>query len=399
MIRLAILSDLHAVEATNESSSWLVLGRPDNLPRQHPITGLHELIKREALTADYLICCGDLGDKAVPSALQYAWKSLHEIKSALKAPQLIAAPGNHDLDSRHKHNDFDAKGSLQGLVPPFPLQDTTKNDFFWANNFVLLDQADSRFLILNTAAYHGTESVDSKPEYLHGRVARRTVERIRSELEGSAKKPVNVLVCHHHPHRHDDIEDDDYSVMKGGEHLLGLLESGRYGRWLVVHGHKHHPRVCYGAGGSAAPIVFSCGSFSAKLFADQQVRGRNQFYMIDLPFRDYARCQVDLGGQFTAWNWSQGEGWCPASREPGLPHRGGFGYRKDIQYLARDVVAAIQKLGLPLVSWSEILRITPELRFLLPRDLAFLIENMQRDHGLKVTFSATGEPEQVSSVT
>src|SRR5205823_184468 len=122
-LTIAILSDLHAYDRLKVSESppsYLCINDPETELTQHPIGGLLNLIKGPPeISADILICCGDLCDKARPAGISYTWEKLHRLREELKADRLIATPGNHDVDSRFGYNDYDAKGFLQTLEPPF----------------------------------------------------------------------------------------------------------------------------------------------------------------------------------------------------------------------------------------------------------------------------------------
>ena len=157
ILKLVVISDMHAWDEENkkEVGSWLKMGQPENIPDQHPIIGLLDLIKEEEIKADYLLCCGDLADKANPKALIYAWEQVIKLKKAIYAKQVFATSGNHDVDSRYKYNDHDAKGTLQSLVPLFPIEREPLNDKYWAKNYVIIDKHNCRFVILNSSAYHG----------------------------------------------------------------------------------------------------------------------------------------------------------------------------------------------------------------------------------------------------
>src|SRR5437773_38935 len=67
-LRIALLSDLHAHDndpAAPSDVSWLVVAASEE-PTLHPFAALHNLIEREQLRADYVVCPGDIGDKANP---------------------------------------------------------------------------------------------------------------------------------------------------------------------------------------------------------------------------------------------------------------------------------------------------------------------------------------------
>ena len=108
--------------------------------------------------------------------------------------------------------------------------------------------------------------------------------------------------------------------MTNGSLLLELLGSGEFGRWLVVHGHKHHPKLTYASGGAASAVIFSAGSLSVDIQHELQGHSRNQFYLIDLPLNEIAKGR--FVGRIEAWDWTNGRGWIPAGPSSGLPSSG-----------------------------------------------------------------------------
>ena len=74
-LTIAIISDLHAFDDAQgkEDPSYLSVALPENEAARHPISGLLHLINKEGLRADLLLCAGDIGDKARPIAIKYAW--------------------------------------------------------------------------------------------------------------------------------------------------------------------------------------------------------------------------------------------------------------------------------------------------------------------------------------
>jgi predicted phosphodiesterase len=398
VLRVAVVSDIHAYDhlSSGEATpSHLCTTLPEDQANHHPIIGLIKLIKDKPLTADVLICCGDMGDKARPAGIRYVWEKLHKIKEALKAKQLAATAGNHDVDSRYMYNDFDAKGVLQSLVPRFPLEDENSTNKFWSRNYVILTEQDYRLVILNSSAYHGTK----EGEFQHGRITSRTVEALRSELEVFERhdpKQINILLCHHHPHKHGDIEDADYSIMEGAPKLLEVLGSGDYGNWIVIHGHKHHPRICYAAGSSSAPVIFSAGSLCAVLYAELQPFARNQFYLIEFPVSEQSSIGLGLIGTFQSWDWVKGPGWLTAGTRSGLPSYGGFGNRGDKIAIVNSIEAYVNGRGEPWVKWEEIIRDLPGLKYLLPNDLDAVIKRLEVDRKFSVLRDSDAQPAQVA---
>jgi predicted phosphodiesterase len=355
----------------------------------HPVAGLKHFIAREGIKADMLLCPGDVANKADPAALKYGWNALVEIGSLLGVgKQFFATAGNHDMDSRYIHNDYDAKGMLQSLQPPFPGLDEAGCDRYWARNFAIVEGSFWRLVLLNSSAYHGGGK-NSGGEAQHGRVSQRTLAALKRELSSSVEKPLNILLCHHHPVRDNAISETDYSEMEGGDQLLHVLDGGTScGHWLIVHGHKHHPKLGYASGGSGSAIIFSAGSLSAELYTGLADRARNQFYIIRLPVTEYQALSLDIGGQITAWDWIPLAGWQKAGPQSGLPHQSGFGCRSPLSQLAKELATHVANSS--YMQWSELTAVKPELAFMLPSDIRTVCRRLETQFGIRSVVNDAG---------
>lgn len=389
-LRIAVVSDIHAFDGPvpDPAPSYMKVSHPESDIASHPIMGLADLINREALVADVLVSAGDMCDKANESGVQYAWRKLHDLRQLLQATRLLATPGNHDLDSRsiHPADDPDPKGMLQQLVPPFPLAEETLNMHFWARNFVLVEENSYRVLILNSCAYHGGDP----KEIEHGRVSKRTLTAIRSALERSTPRPVNLLLCHHHPQSHHDHGLGEADVMKQGQLLLDLLGTGEFGEWMVIHGHKHHPKLSYAQGGASSPVVFAAGSLAANVWAGSVGHARNQFYIVEIDASGPA-----LRGFVRAWDWTPGLGWMTASSTSGLPAISGFGARENLNLLASQIASYLQAKGdLATATWADVAHHVTSLRYVIPSDLRSL-KKILAGKNVALEFSDSGVPTEL----
>jgi predicted phosphodiesterase len=389
-VRIAVISDLHAFDRTllkTDAPSFYDISSTGSDPLKNPPAGLLHLIRQEQLSADILIVAGDLCDKAHPTGLRHAWAWIQDCGRAMGASLIASTPGNHDMDSRHIYNDYDARGVLLNLSPRFPLptESDATNDRFWARNFVGLDHNGVRLVLLNSAAYHGGQQDEIK----HGRLSDNTLTELGVSLQTSKRFAINILVCHHHPKQHHELGTiDDYEQMKNGDQLLELLGNGNYGHWIVVHGHRHYPKLEYSSGGSTSPLIFAAGSLCAVIYPEIQGRARNQFYIMHL---DEAAAAPQ--GYINAWDWSLGQGWLHAQRRgSGIPYRAGFGWRGSIPKLADDVNRAVIA---PYVDWESVTMAQPDVNFLLPSDLDALAARLETHHKVHVAFGDDGVPIQL----
>jgi predicted MPP superfamily phosphohydrolase len=385
-LSIAVLSDLHAFDKTqysekNKYPSFLDMSIGEGRTNEQPISALKDLIESNKLKTDILLCAGDMGDKSNPSYIQYAWTKLQELKDILGASIIAATPGNHDHDSRSNYCKYDPRGALQTLSPKFPYENDIEFNKFWATNYLIISNNLFRLVIFNSSAFHGVAN-----EREHGRISPYTLDNLGNDLGNTKEPPINILVCHHHPQKHEDLNLSDYEVMEGGQSLLKLLGSGKFGNWLVIHGHKHFPKLSYAQGFTGGPIVFSAGSLCAFLEPEIQAKARNQFYIIKFNLVDFNK--YGFVGRFEAWDWSIGIGWMPASDNSGLPTSGGFGYRTQLDLLASKIAKFVNDS--PKMEWTEITSSYPELLYLLPGDLTILEIHLNKHHSIKTIKSSEG---------
>ena len=396
MLTVAVLSDVHAYSvSSNGRPSHLPVNAPESRPRQHPFVSLQNLIAEEGISADVLLCCGDMGDRADPTGIRFTWQWINQLAGDLRTRFVVGTTGNHDVDSRGLYTPNDAMATLRTLVPRFPIPaDDGLCDSYWARGFALIEAEEYRIAVLNSSVHHTTAA-----EAYHGKVSEELLAAFEAALRASGERRLNVLTCHHHPFRHGDIDQDDYSAMEGAPELLNLLGSGDFGHWLVIHGHKHHPRLRYASGTGFAPAILSAGSFSAELYLELQTRARNQFYLVELDPDAAVGLGLGLAGRVRAWDWVAAKGWEMAAKRSGLPARGGFGYRAAGDAIAAQIAALVGSSQAGYLTWEEVTSDRPELNFLLPEDTEALCDRL-RSEGLKVLVDhKTGSVEQIGGVT
>lgn len=385
-VTFALLSDLHAAPKSSDPKGTEVklYSDGDNFGQHDsPLSSLYELIGREKLTADFVICPGDMTNRADGGALKFVWDQLHKLREMLGAQEVIATVGNHDVDSRGHDVGTIPREALMRLVPRFPIPVDALADHFWAHGYFLTTIGRVRFLVLNSSWLH-----EHRDELERGAVTAYTLEKLRQDLAAHPAAEFNIAVCHHHPHVHSEL-DLGGDIMLNGQKLLDVLSAN--GTWLVIHGHKHHPKIELAQGEFQQPIVLACGSFSGRLEGPNATVSRNYFHMVHV--ENFGQ-DAELRGVVESWNWVSGLGWENyGNANSTFPSRLGFGFEGNLPQLVRAVV---ESMGAhQLKRWDEMLQLQPDLAHLTPRKLVALCNTLKSKHNIVVTRDETGLPSEL----
>lgn len=382
-----VVSDIHAIDSDPtlpESISYVSSAHLLGGSGKDPLRELKSLAPTLG-KINCIICPGDLSDKANPSGLNYAWKELNDLADKMGNVPLITTPGNHDLDSRFASSKYDARGQIMSVTPGIPSNERSHYLEFWAEHFSILRVGAARIVVLNSAAYHGYGK-DQSTEYGHGRVTARTIEKIKAALEQSVDAGIsfNILVCHHHLVRNNDILEDDYSEMLGADQLLSMIGSGHFGTWLVIHGHKHRPKMFYAPGGGSAPVILSAASLSYNASRDSTNKCPNQFHLVTLNRSVAKQLHQGLAGEVRSWDWDYGRGWSPPASAKGLPVRTGFGYRGDAASLATLINDYLEANDFKTLDWRQLVQKFPGADHLLPHDMQAFRHTLKASYALNI---------------
>lgn len=372
---IAIMSDLHfSPDERGREDSYVMLST-SSVDKHDPMRDLLKLIEQEKLCADILMCPGDITVAADEASLRGAWSAIQESARALKAPSVFAATGNHDIASRDSGHEPEIWERLKLLSPSYPSPSITELERlrYWADHFLVTMVGNVRVVVLNTCNSHAR----GEREYVHGRVTDYTIDQIVSRTADDNGVQMNVLLCHHHPMRYADTNQSlgDYSEMTQGPKLLeSLTETGQ--PWLVIHGHKHYPRVGYASGAGETPTIFSAGSLSAVLSPVYFDTAVNQFYLIDIDLDDVVR--IGVAGTVRAWSWVKAVGWSPTepSTVPGRIVSGsGFGYRRNVRELESEIHAILN--GAEVITWAQVEKQLPYLKYMVFDDRRALMKRLE----------------------
>jgi hypothetical protein len=386
---MLIVSDLHAISKLQRYHASSARSFSSGDPLEDALAAVAQTIRAEGLTADVLLCPGDLADAndAGPDVggMEWAWAQLHEIANELGA-RLIATAGNHDIFRRTDKGQPDPLRFLRGLDPPFPTRDEAESTSYFNDDFVAIRDSDWQVVSLNTCAEHDID-------HERGSVRYETVERIGLAIEDGGR-PINVLQCHHHPVQWTHLNRSDRDHMRLGERLLNMLDLHDAGRWVIVHGHRHIPAVGYVGESTSGPVRFSAGSVSCALLPDIGIAARNQFYMLEFAVDHIEALDLPGAGRFVAWDWIPTLGVRKPTSPWALPHRGGFGYRRTGHELARRCIEIAENDGRRRLEWDRLVAVEPRMAFVAPVDLRAMAIELERAGGAAL-FGDDGTIEEV----
>jgi Icc-related predicted phosphoesterase len=398
-LRVAIIGDPHFHQSTDVSTnsiSHISLTESGTFAtNQNPWTGLSAMVGAEKISADILVCVGDISYGANQVALKKAWGELNNLASQLGAQFLASATGNHDVMSRStaakvaKNPARELSASvglfepLKQLAPPYPIVERNGDNTiehrqlrtnYFGDNFAQVETDQFRLVVLNSCCEHGSDT----HQYERGAFPKSSLATLEDALNNSPSEKVNILVCHHSPMPHSVHDLGGHDFIENGESLL--LRLADHGAWFVVHGHKHHARITYSQGPSSAPIIFSAASLGMRL--DSALEGmRNQFYCVDL----YQRPSGALYGLVSAWDWNLGIGWHKAMPPLGGIYDGcGFGARQAIEEIAEEVAVLVP------CGWEDAKEKINRLRYLAPGDMEILRRRLLNTHNVVMESDTNG---------
>ncbi|WP_440964772.1 metallophosphoesterase family protein [Massilia sp. GER05] len=401
-IRVAVIGDPHFYTSKDGARTAVshILVSPkgeflNSKPQQNPWSDLKDLLEKDSVNADVLLCVGDITYGADRVGLATAWKELNELALQLNCKALVTATGNHDIMSRSTAEKVGLNPTRElsaslGLFEPLkllepaypvveirggkPIGNRTLRTKYFGDSIALFETAEYRIIVLNSCCEHGADAY----QYERGSFPRSAQEALIEDLSLSVAPKINILVCHHPPEPHSEHGLGGHDFIENGETLMKNLEL--HGSWLVVHGHKHHGRITYGKGTSSSPIIFAASSLGMQL--DTSVDGmRNQFYCLDVNMTATGR----LVGTVEAWDWYMGVGWMRSvPKKDGIYDGCGFGPRAHVE----DIALAISKL-IPC-TWGRAVQEMPDLKYLTPDEMKILERRLAISHGIVVEASDNG---------
>lgn len=393
-ITVAVISDPHfckkRLPGGGSEPSHIVLERLHEKPGKNPWSDLDTLLTKEKITANYLLCPGDITTHAEQESLKVAWGELIELGEKLEVSLMACATGNHDVSSRineieHKNpvhdldNPPDLFENLKLLEPEYPLLFYPKKSqacfhrqkkiHYFGADFVIHEDEFCRIVIFNSCARH----LNDNKTYERGIIAKSTLVELKKQLDDFSDRKINIFLCHHHPVSHSQEGSGNYDFILGGEDLMNLLQD--FGDWIVIHGHKHEGRIIYSQSNSgASAVIFSASSIGAVLTNQKLDKYRNQFYLLE----------IELGvkgpplGSIKVWNWYLSKGWQEAKEmQVGLSSGVGFGERRHEDELAEKIS---DNIGNEVKSWEELVLQCKFIKNMTPGTLVKVLKKLEKNY-------------------
>ncbi|GHT05527.1 hypothetical protein FACS189440_08680 [Bacteroidia bacterium] len=375
-IKIAIISDLHCTNADRASNATRLHDKTPIKPiNRHPVKSIKERINKDSINANYLICLGDITDKANEYGLNQGIDYLKEIQTELNAEELFLVTGNHDVDTQNTTDPFYRLKSHD-----FPLSEDSIKSSYWNNHYCVIERENLILFVINTC--HHIRSIDdlNTPPPFNDDALLEDIDTKLSQYKTTNK--FKLFLCHHHPLQQSDY-DDKYTkndLIEGADKLLKILKNN--GFHLVLHGHKHIIRIQYN---DDLP-VFASGSFSS-IQNTREFDGKNTFHLIDLKIENH-QCK----GKITTWFYNFNSGWTK-SKDPEsiFPTYTGFGCdHRNIRGICDNIVNYFDnwyKLEdkTKILPFNDILTYFPDIEYLTPMQQDELMDYFRDQYNLEIS--------------
>jgi 3',5'-cyclic AMP phosphodiesterase CpdA len=374
---VAVASDLHCHAPSSDPNdpvdSLLIAGNPRLPSLQHPVQSLIDLIEREHLLANALVCPGDITNAVCSVGLQAGWAALAELQRKLDCTHLFATIGNHDVDSCGKHSP-NAFAFTKNSRPDLPCSGEKRTKYFEEGFWLEDADKETTFLMVNSAIDHHDMDSAKRGTFNQDRID--NIQKALNQDDWPTYRRIAVL--HHHPMLHSLPGNTSNDVLPTGDALLQMLI--KEGFHLIIHGHRHHPRIVTIKNGHA---VVAAGSFSAML-RKMGTYTRNMFHIIEID-----ACGNQQKGVVRSWEFGYGHGWRKATEQSAsIPHVAGYGVSLPSS-LSIELAASAPKHG--ELGQTQLLLKYPDLRYLSPDDLETLIKELKINHKVKLNMDQYGE--------
>lgn len=388
--QIAIASDLHchSESTVTPAASFLLAGKRRLPAERHPTESLLKLIEAKELCADILVCPGDLAHQVCEHGMMQAFTDLKEIRRVLGSEKLLCCLGNHDVNSRGENGESDPFRLARELASDFPIDDPELRDKLQSSGFCVTNVSNqASILILNTVIDHNDKSSAIRGTFNDNRLS-----ELKSYLAGidSTLNPIRVVVMHHHPILHSFADYESSDVLANGDAILQVVSE--FGFRLVIHGHRHEPRIARLAQSSTKMCVFASGSFSAMLNVLGSVT-RNMFHIIKINGD-----ATDIEGEIKSWEFNYGSGWVKTSVKSGnfMPTQA---FSTSPPEITCDMIAThLNNMAAESLSSRNLEISLPGIKYLDYKGLKQLSGELTKSHQVQISFNEHGELSSIGKI-
>lgn len=367
-IKIGVISDLHchSLEKNKGKRDSYLLSDEELPVFQDPYKSLEYLINNgKKLDVDILIMPGDFTNMACPEGLLKGFEIVENLKKIMNSKVLISSVGNHDLDSHNTYSKEPLK-KFQEISKKFPNNFPLNNESFWNKGYEIIEFDYLRILVINTSHNHF-----NKKNAEHGDISEDSLKFLEDELSLLNDDKIGIVLTHHSPLEHSHFNSGINDFMHNGDDLTKIID--KYDFKLLIHGHKHDPRIRKLPGGINSPFVFSSGSFSAvqeKLL----LGGCNTFHIITLNVDGKYKGK----GKIDTWFFSTAKGWSNEIMNQYFEPHVGFGAIVDIDNIAQEILNILKVEKNFMIEWEELEKKIPELGYLMTIDLNKLKDKLSK---------------------
>ena len=256
MSRIAILSDIHFGKDSRTSSFTVPKGEDFHKSKEvYPLEeGLIELLTK--MHPQYFFVAGDLTSLGNPQEFYYCESKIVSIANriGIDCKDIICVLGNHDVDWNISKLGDTVDNETKEVVALI----REKYQMIAANCAkVNMDQLKLCYSDVGPAPFSGVIEKEDfvvfilnsswccthNQQFPHGKLEQKQLRWFENTVNSYQADPrKKIILMHHHPFNYSyPIPEIDISTIEEGPQLMDI--AAHNGVDIIVHGHRHHPRI------------------------------------------------------------------------------------------------------------------------------------------------------------
>lgn len=372
-MKLLVISDLHIGDHARSADLCPHTLTPEQLiGRDQNFIGDFETFVNGTTTlsdgVEAILITGDISNRAHVAEFTLAGQLFSKIANLFKTTEdkVFFVPGNHDVHwpvmklepkeywKQHRYGPI----LDSGVFFRSRSEAASTGNMFEEPYFQVWTNEEMCVVGINTASHDNPHDA-----HHHGLVPQKAIDELNTHLSGVERLQDKLKIClmHHHPIIYSDViaSFPDLSSAVNAENLMSML--AKYSFDMVIHGHKHNPRLNYQTINNAHPcLIFGAGSFSSLLDPVNFNGIPNLFHVIEVKGRD--QTTNGIHGKVVSWAYD-GKTWSEKIHNSKLPHVEVFGAAAT----RHEVIETFKKIfesefkSINVLKWPQIITIAPIL--------------------------------------